>query len=157
MAPPKKAPKASRPTRTGKGAGAGKPRATHTALGVAKRARPARGGDTRTARQRAAETARLEKTLPALNGVVPPAAKAGRGGGGGGGSGAGRIGGRGKIGKVFVDDHDTTKLLRLIEQAAGKQQVGEESRLERAVCFAPRPLRFSLGINALPLFSCSGC
>lgn len=128
MAPPKKAPRASRPTRTG----AGKPRATHTALGVAKRARAARGGDTRTAKQRAAETARLEKTLPALNAVVPPAATAGRGGGK-----AGRAGGHGKIGKVFIDDHDTAKLLRLIEQAAGKQQVGEESRLERAVCFAP--------------------
>ncbi|KAF8246469.1 hypothetical protein K440DRAFT_662062 [Wilcoxina mikolae CBS 423.85] len=107
---PKKPPRPSRPTKTG-----GKP--THTSLGVAKKPHK---NDNRTPRQRQAEIARLEKTLPTLNTVVPAAA-------------TGKVkGGRGKIGKVFVDDHDTDKLMRFVEQAAGKQEHGEESKLERA-------------------------
>jgi hypothetical protein len=112
---PKKAPKSSRPTKAG-----GKP--THTSLGVAKKLHK---NDKRTPKQRVAEIARLEKTLPTLNAVVPAAA-------------SGKVkGGRGKIGKVFVDDHDTAKLMRLVEQAAGKQEHGEESKLERAVRYVP--------------------
>lgn len=49
-------------------------------------------------------------------------------------------GGHGKIGKVFTEDHDTDKLMRFIEQAAGKQEVGEESKLEKAVSY-PRDRR----------------
>ncbi|KAA8913172.1 hypothetical protein FN846DRAFT_903103 [Sphaerosporella brunnea] len=113
---PKKAPKASRPTKS-RGGGL-KP--THTSLGVAKAHSGGGKNDKRTPKQRAAELVRLEKTLPTLNTVVPKGA-------------TGKVkGGRGKIGKVFVDDHDKDKFLRMIEQAAGKQEVGEESKLERA-------------------------
>lgn len=111
---PKKAPKASRAAKSKGGI-----RSTHTALGIAKK--PLRN-DKRTPKRRAADMARLEKTLPTLNTVVPAAA-------------SGKIkGGRGKIGKVFVDDHDADKLHRFVEQAAGKHDVGVESKLERAVC-----------------------
>ncbi|KAI5844740.1 hypothetical protein BZA05DRAFT_157020 [Tricharina praecox] len=109
---PKKAPKASRAAKSKGGI-----RSTHTALGIAKK--PLRN-DKRTPKRRAADMARLEKTLPTLNTVVPAAA-------------SGKIkGGRGKIGKVFVDDHDADKLHRFVEQAAGKHDVGVESKLERA-------------------------
>jgi len=112
---PKKAPKASRAPKSKGGT-----KSTHTSLGVARK--PVRN-DKRTPKQRAADIARIEKTLPTLNTVVPAAA-------------AGKIrGGRGKIGKVFVDDHDTVKLHRFVEQAAGKHDVGVVSKLERAVCF----------------------
>ncbi|CCX16724.1 hypothetical protein FPQ18DRAFT_342085 [Pyronema domesticum] len=106
---PKKAPKASRPTRT--------KNRTHTSAGVAKK--PIKN-DKRTPKQRAAELERLAKSLPVLNTVVPAGA-------------TGKVkGGHGKIGKVFTEDHDTDKLMRFIEQAAGKQEVGEESKLEKA-------------------------
>jgi len=114
---PKKAPKASRAPKSKGGI-----KSTHTSLGVAKK--PPRN-DKRTPKQRTADIARLEKTLPTLNTVVPAAA-------------LGKIkGGRGKIGKVFVDDHDSDKLHRFVEQAAGKQDVGVESKLERAVRIPP--------------------
>ena len=109
---PKKAPQASRSTQARRNA------KTHTAFGVAK---TVLRGDKRTPKQRAADRARLEKNLPTLNTVVPAGAD-------------GKVkGGKGKIGKVFVDDHDTDKLMRMIEQAAGKQESGEESKLEKAV------------------------
>jgi len=117
MAPPskpvKKAPAASRPT---KSLGGIKSK-THTANGVAK---PAHKNDKRTPKQRAADLARLEKALPVLNTVVPAEAL------------GKKKGGHGKIGKVFVDDHDKDKMMRFVEQAAGKQEHGEESKLERA-------------------------
>jgi hypothetical protein len=112
--PVKKAPKASRPAKSKGGI-----KTTHTPLGVVKATKAK--NDKRTPKQRANDLVRLEKTLPTLNTVVPEGA-------------TGKIkGGRGKIGKVFVDDHDTDKMMRMIEQAAGKQEVGEESKLERAV------------------------
>ncbi|KAI5803143.1 hypothetical protein EDC01DRAFT_645987 [Geopyxis carbonaria] len=110
----------SRPAaRKGSKSAAHRKSTTHNSVGVYK-TKAALRGDTRTPRQRAAALKRLETTLPVLNTIVPAAAS------------VKRKGGNGKIGKVFVEDHDMVRLMRMVETVSGKKEGEAESKLEKA-------------------------